>query len=246
MSRDITSLPPVEADERVRYGEHSSQFFDVFRAQGKPRGVAVMIHGGFWRARYDLTHASHLCAALAREGISVANLEYRRVGEQGGGWPGTFEDVRLGVDEAVALLGASPVVMGHSAGGHLALRLASETLTIKGVVALAPVADLQLAYELNLSNGAVQEFLGEDPAEEPILVHRACASRHGSFVRRILVHGTADDIVPLQLSRNFISRREADAGSVELVEVAGADHFDLIDPESSAWPVVRECVLRLL
>ena len=246
MSRDVTELPPVEADERVHYGKHPSQFFDVFRAKEKLRGIAVMIHGGFWRSRYDLMHASHVCAALAGEGVSVANLEYRRVGEKGGGWPGTLEDVRAAVGAAFDRLGELPVVIGHSAGGHLALRLAGEFLMMKGVVALAPVADLQLAYELDLSNGAVREFLGDDPKDGPILIHHACASRHSSRLRRIIVHGTADDVVPIQLSRNYISRRKADEGVVELVEIAGAGHMDLVDPESSAWPVVRDCVMKLL
>lgn len=242
----MTTLPPVAADERIRYGEHPSQFFDLSWAKGAARGVAVMIHGGFWRARYDLTHASHLCAALAEAGVSTANLEYRRVGEEGGGWPGSLEDVIRGVEAAGEQLGAAPVVLGHSAGGHLALRLAAENPTIKGVVALAPVADLQLAHELNLSNDAVSEFLGRNASEAQVLLDAACPSRHSSDVPRILIHGTADDVVPISLSRRFRDLRKNDSGRVELVEIAGADHFDLIDPESSAWSTVRDCVLRSL
>jgi acetyl esterase/lipase len=90
MSRDIIELAPVPADRRIRYGEEPSQFFDLFLPKNrKVRGAAMMIHGGFWRVRYDLSHTSHMCAALAEEGIAVANLEYRRVGEAGGGWPGS-------------------------------------------------------------------------------------------------------------------------------------------------------------
>jgi acetyl esterase/lipase len=88
MSRDITSLPPIAADERVTFGTDPSQFFDGWVPRDAPaRGAAIMIHGGFWRARYDLTHASHLCVALAANGIAVVSLEYRRVGD-GGGWRG--------------------------------------------------------------------------------------------------------------------------------------------------------------
>jgi hypothetical protein len=96
MGRDLLSLPPVSADERIAYGTEPNQFFDFLQSQeeGKEfRGAIVMIHGGFWRVQYDLTHASHACAALARAGLAVASLEYRRVGDPGGGWPSTFEDV---------------------------------------------------------------------------------------------------------------------------------------------------------
>lgn len=246
MSRDITSLPPVTAEAQVRYGESRSQFFDVWCAKGPARGAAVMIHGGFWRAKYDLTHASHLCAALAEAGISAANLEYRRLGETGGGWPGSLDDVRHGVAAAREYFGSGPVVVGHSAGGHLALRLASESPKIKAVIALAPVAVLQLADELNLSNSAVSEFLGSKPSESQDLLNAACPSLHPSTIPRILVHGTMDDVVPIALSREFVRLRKNDLGEVSLVEIAAADHFDLIDPESSAWSTVRDCVLRSL
>jgi acetyl esterase/lipase len=205
-----------------------------------------MIHGGYWRARYDLLHASHLCAALARAGISTANLEYRRVGEEGGGWPGTFQDVQAGLIAAREHLPSPPAVLGHSAGGHLALRLAAATDKMRGVVALAPVADLYLAYQLHLSNDAVVELLGGTPQERPKVYEEACASRHPSKVRRILLHGTKDDVVPMSLSRSFVAARQHDPGKVELIEVPGADHFDVIDPESKAWAVVLSSVNQLL
>ncbi len=245
MSRDITALPPVAATERVGYGTEPSQFFDLFRPQNEVRGAAMMVHGGFWRARYDLLHASHLCAALAREGIATANLEYRRVGESGGGWPGTYDDVVAGFDAVGEMLGERVVVLGHSAGGHLALRLAVDRKPA-GVIALAPAADLRRAYELNLSNGAVAEFLGGTPEEVPENYEAADPMRHGSAVRRILIHGVADDTVPLEISRNFTEARRGDKPEVELVTIEGANHFDLIDPESAAWETVRDNVKALL
>ena len=132
-----------------------------------------MIHGGFWRARYDLTHASHACAALARAGLAVASLEYRRVGDSGGGWPSTFEDVIDGFTAACAHFDKSArvVLLGHSAGGDLALRLAGGS-AMRGVVALAPVACLDLAYELHLSNDAVAEFLGSGRSKRPLFMRR--------------------------------------------------------------------------
>lgn len=246
MNREITALQPVPAETRVRYGDRPSQFLDVWGPRSQSiRGAAVMIHGGFWRVKYGLGHASHFCAALAAAGLSVANLEYRRVGENGGGWPCSLDDVLRGVKTAHEYLGAAPVVLGHSAGGHLALRIASETSEIKAVVALAPVADLQRAYALNLSNGAVVEFLGQDSKHLPELLESACAMNHTSEIPRVLVHGAADDVVPIELSRNYVEARKGDPGSVTLLEIPGANHFDLIDPQSAAWPTIRDIVLQL-
>ncbi len=200
-----------------------------------------MIHGGFWRARYDLLHASHLCAALAAQGIAVANMEYRRVGEPGGGWPGTFDDVVAGFDSITNELGGQVVVLGHSAGGHLALRLAANR-TPAGIIALAPVADLKRAYDLNLSNGAVIEFLGGTPETVPDAYRDADAIAHASTVERTVLHGTADDTVPIELSRNFALARAGDPGKVELRSIPSAGHFEFIDPESHEWPTVVEAV----
>jgi acetyl esterase/lipase len=246
MSRDMTAIPPVHADDRMRYGPFPSEFFDLWQAQGTQHGVAVMIHGGFWRKRYDLLHTSHLCAALAQQGISVVNLEYRRVGEMGGGWPESFHDVKLGIDTVTQHLKTSPVVLGHSAGGHLALRLASEMPHLPGVVGLAPVADLRLAHELNLSNGAVREFLGVDPDKAPEILRDADPLQHAAGVPVILVHGIEDVIVPLQLSRNYLKARGGDVPAPRLLALENADHFDVIDPDSAAFPIIRECVMSLL
>lgn len=242
MSRDISTLPPLPADERIRYGKEPSQFFDLWRPKASPTGAAVMIHGGFWRARYDLSHASHMCAALARSGVAVASLEYRRVGEPGGGWPATFQDVVAGFEAATRKFGRAPAVVGHSAGGHLALRLAAKRNDIPGVVALAPVASLKLAYELNLSNGAVVEFLDGTPGEVPVRYDDACPTSHASPVPRTILHGRKDDIVPISLSLAYMEARKNDVGKVSLIDLPSADHFDLIDPESAVWPIVSDSI----
>jgi acetyl esterase/lipase len=253
MSRDITAAPPVPAAERYTYGAGPNQFFDLFlpasdpRPRGSAGGSALMIHGGFWRAKYDLTHASHLCAALAAAGIATASLEYRRVGNHSdGGWPATFDDVRAGLAAARRRFAGPPVAVGHSAGGHLALRLAAESTTsdLKAVVALAPVADLRLAYDLHLSNDAVVQFLGGTPAEKAEAYAAADAARHASNIPRTLIHGTLDDVVPVALSQSFLEQRRADRGQVELIELSDAGHFDLIDPQAPAFKIVLESVLR--
>jgi acetyl esterase/lipase len=247
MSRDITSLPPVSADERISYGVEAPQFFDVWTPHDRPiRGAVVMIHGGFWRARYDLAHASHLCRGLAKNGIAVASLEYRRVGNPGGGWPGSYHDVVAGFHAAQDFLKRQPVVVGHSAGGHLALRLAADTDAMRGVVALAPVASLQTAYEMNLSHGAVVEFLGGSPSSLPTNYEDACPLRHASKVIRALIHGTDDDIVPIAMSREFVQARRNDRPEPHLVELKGTGHFDLIDPESNAFATVLKAIVEMI
>jgi dipeptidyl aminopeptidase/acylaminoacyl peptidase len=249
MTRDITSLPPLKANQRIQFGPDASQFFDVWIPRDRPLlASAVMIHGGFWRVRYDLTHASHLCGALAKNGFAVANLEYRRVGNPGGGWRGSYEDILTGFDAARKFLPASEklVVLGHSAGGHLALRLAVDRDEMRAVVGLAPVASLKMAYEMNLSKGAVVDFLGGTPNEAPERYVDACAALHASRAIRVLIHGTKDDVVPIELSRTLIDLRHNDRPSVRLVEIEGAGHFDLIDPESKAFRTVLEQAARIV
>src|SRR3954465_5826945 len=135
MSDDILTLPPPPADARIAYGADGNQFLDLRLPSSKtkinPYPLLINIHGGFWRAKYNLDHAGHLCAALAAKGVATANLEYRRVGNEGGAWPGTFADIRAAYHYLVQHASAHHfdlrkiVVMGHSAGGQLALCLAA-------------------------------------------------------------------------------------------------------------------------
>ncbi len=240
MKRDILALSARSPDRRIPYGDDPNQFFDLW-APAQPRAVAMMIHGGFWRAKYDLFHTSHACWALAKSGIAVANLEYRRVGNIGGGWPGTYDDVRAGLTAVQRQFPGQKkfVVLGHSAGGQLALRLAIDTPELTGVVALAPVAVLKTAYDLDLSHGAVAEFLGGTPSSVPGFYEAACPSRHPSSVQRILIHGTHDDVVPLSMTEEFCDLRQHDSGTVWPMRITEADHFDLVDPESLAWPMIH-------
>ena len=235
----------MEIAERIAYGANENQYFELWRPRQASAGTAVMIHGGFWRAKYDLAHARPFCAALAARGMLTANLEYRRVGQPGGGWPGTFEDVVAGIKAATESLGDAPVVIGHSAGGHLALLAATEGLPLRTVVALAPVADLRRAYDLNLSNGAVREFLGTTPESDPGRYDLACPSRKAVSIPRLLVHGTEDEDVPTSISRAFVAAHNDDPQPPKLIEIGGAKHMELIDPSSAPGAEVIELVVQL-
>ncbi|MFB9311636.1 alpha/beta hydrolase family protein [Nocardioides plantarum] len=234
--------PDVSKAERrrVTYGEDPSQYGELFLPEGEPRGLVVVIHGGFWRAEYAADLGQPLAASLAEEGWAAWNLEYRRVGN-GGGAPETFDDVAAGI-EKVADLGvdtSTVVTLGHSAGGHLATWAAArgrydwpDTVKVTHVVSQAGVLDLVASEEEGLGGGAARMLLGHqptvaderyDPAQQlPLDVPLWC------------VHGGDDTIVPLTQSVDYVERATAAGATAEVVEVDG-DHFTVIDVSSDAW-----------
>jgi acetyl esterase/lipase len=265
MSDDILTLPPPPADARLAYGSDSNQFLDLRLPSAKeksklPYPLVINIHGGFWRAQYNLDHAGRLCAALTSRGLATANLEYRRVGNKGGAWPGSFADIRSAYQflrqnaQAHKLDLSRIVVMGHSAGGQLALCLAAHEPSLTRVVSLAGVVDLQRAYTFHLSNDAVVEFLGGTPSEVPDHYREADPMELSiPQARQWLIHGSADEWVPIAFSRDYVSAKQTRAGKKEkeekeeahLLEISGAGHLDLIDPRGQAWKRVEETVLQL-
>jgi acetyl esterase/lipase len=254
MSEEILTLAPPPADHRLAYGNDPNQFGDLRLPQGGgPFPVVLNIHGGFWRAKYDLLHAGHLSAALTRKGVVTWNLEYRRVGNAGGGWPGTFEDIRNGyrflaqIGKQYKLDASRLLVMGHSAGGQLALCLASHEPSVGRAVSLAGVVDLQQTFALHLSNDAVVEFLGGKPNEVAEHYQEADPMRLPvGASKQVLIHGAKDDVIPPAFSSKYVAEKRKQGASVKLIEVAGADHFDLIDPRSAAWKQVEGAVVELL
>jgi acetyl esterase/lipase len=256
MSDDILSRQPPPADKRLVYGSDPNQFLDLRLPRKRESKVPLVIniHGGFWRGKYNLDHAGHLCAALTASGLATANLEYRRAGNAGGGWPGTFADIRSAYNFLVQHASTEHldreriVVMGHSAGGQLALCLAGHEPTVSRVISLAGVVDLQRAYQLHLSNDAVVEFLHGTPSEVPEHYQEADPMRLSiPHARQNLIHGVADDTVPVAFSRDYVREKgkRSPSEDVSLVEIAGAGHLDLIDPESAAWEKVQAAVIRL-
>jgi acetyl esterase/lipase len=227
-----------------------------------PWPVAVLIHGGYWRARYDLRLQDRLAGDLASGGWAVWNLEYRRLGWRSrGGWPATFEDVAAGIDslgriEAPLDL-ARVIAIGHSAGGQLALWAAARCGLSAGVpgaqpavrlaaaVAQAGVVDLREAARLGLSRGAAASLLGGTPVKLPARYDVASPiERLPIGVPQLLVHGDADDSVPIELSRRYAARAAEGGDPCELVELPGCGHFEHLDPTSHAWRVVREWLER--
>lgn len=253
-SDDILSLVPPAADQRLAYGTDANQFGDLRLPKAKgPHPVVVNIHGGYWRNKYSLEHAGHLCAALAAKGAATWNLEYRRVGDTGGGWPGTFEDVLSGfryvrqIAQPYGLDAGRCVVMGHSAGGQLALCLAARETGLRGVVSLAGVLDLERAWRLHLSNDAVAEFLGGAPAQVPDHFHEANPAQVAvARLPQRIVHGKNDDVVPPEFSRDYVAAKKKRGENVELLELNKCGHFDVIDPRSAAWPRIEQAIVTLL
>lgn len=266
-SAAILTLPAPPADQRVPYGPDPLHFGDLRLPSGPaPHPVAVVVHGGFWRARYSLDHIGHLCAALTEAGVATWSVEYRRIGDPGGGWPNTLLDVGQATDYLRILAPrhnlnlARVVTLGHSAGGHLASWLAArhrirvgdplytpDPLPLRAAIPLAGVVDLQRAYALRLSDGVVEDLLGGSPLTHP--ERYASASPIDLLplrVRQILIHGTTDPNVPFEISQRFYDAAHARGDDVMLVPLPNVGHFEVIDPQSRVWSVVRTAVLQAL
>jgi acetyl esterase/lipase len=249
MSEDILTIPPPPADVRIQYGPDPHHFADLRLPKEKgPHPLYVNIHGGFWRSKYDLRHAGHLCAALTAGNAATANLEYRRVGDDGGGWPGTFADIR----SALRFLQQNAVrynfdtrhivVMGHSAGGQLAIALTAHEASIQSVVSMAGVLDLQRAFELHLSNDAVAEFLAASRRKRRTTAEADHAASPLAIQQWIL-HGTKDDVVPPDFSRAYVETKKKKSEIVHLFETECAT-TSTDRPAPAAWKIIKPCLLQ--
>jgi acetyl esterase/lipase len=255
----------------IRYGAHPSQHgtLTLPRTAG-PWPVAVILHGGFWRTAYGAELGEPLAEQLVQHGFAAWNLEYRRVGDDpvagGGGWPTTCLDVAAGVD---VLAGAGQdaasgrldlarvVALGHSAGGHLAGWLAGRAVRgsaapggwpavpISGFVSQAGVLDLALAMAENLGSGAARAFLGDHADDATDLALASPVAHVPTSVPSVCVHGTADEVVPINQSESYLAAATAAGDESRLVSVAGADHSAPIDVTSAAWAACLAAAVQL-
>lgn len=262
--------PPPSPDAVLAYGPDPSTILHLYLPAGSgPHPLVLVLHGGYWRARYGLGYMGHACAALADAGYAACNIEYRRLGNPGGGWPGTLLDVAAAAD---ALAGSllppaiarrldltSVAALGHSAGGHLALWLAArrrlETasplhaprpLPLRGIVAVAPLSSLSLAAEWDLSDGAAISLLGGAPDEVPDRYRQASPDALLPLgVPQILLHGTDDEDVPYAMSERYAEVAAVAGDPTHLVTLPGG-HFEPVDPATAQWKRVLEAVRQIV
>jgi len=248
----------VSLPEHHPYGRARSQFAELFVPDGDaPFPVAVLVHGGFWKAQYGRKLMHRLCADLTARGWAVWNVEYRRMGRQsGGGYPATLEDVAAAVDHLAdvpahhaGLLDTRRLpAIGHSAGGHLAAWLATRPaprVPVTAVVAQAGVVDLRLGAELGLSRGVVHRFVGATAAEAPERYAAASpAERLPLGVPVLLTHGGRDAVVPPQMSEAFAAAARAHGDAVDLVVEPDEDHGGHLDPANPLWQAVIAWLTR--
>lgn len=253
------------------YGDDAMQFGNLYLPPGPgPHPVAIVIHGGFWRAPYSYTLMTGLAEDLAQHGIAAWNIEYRRVGDPQGGWPNTLLDVAMAADHLKRIASHYPldlqrvITIGHSAGGHLALWLAARPriphgsivtggltqhtpLAITGAISQAGVVDLEMAWRMNLGNGAAAELLGGSCSAVP---ERYSAASPAALlplgVPQVLIHGTADDRVPFAMSQAYAAKAQAAGDTIQLITLPGADHFVLIDATSTTWAKTVQALQGLL
>lgn len=250
-SRDVLTRVARAPDRVEMFGGGGHQVYDVYEPgpAGDTDGWVVLVHGGFWRAEHDRTHLYPMAAALADRGHRVALVEYRRTGMPGGGWPATGLDVAAAVQtvrDRECPTGEPVVLVGHSAGGHLATWLAHQPAGtgVAGVVSLAGCLDLALVRELGLGDGAAADLMHGIPASRAEIHRAADPARLGPAPATVTVlHGDADQIVPVEVSRSWWAQA-ARPDRDRLVVLPGVGHFALIDPSSEAFAVVAEAIIH--
>ena len=238
------------------YGSHPSQVGELFLPSGRgPHGVCVVVHGGYWRAQYDRSLMTGICADLAAHGIAAWNLEYRRVGG-GGGWPDTFLDVAAGVDALATLeapLDLSRVLaVGHSAGGQLAFWAAARStlpddapgtapqVAIAAAVSQAGVLDLTLAAGLMPSSTPTRALLGDPTSQFDRYVVASPRERLPLGIPQLVLHGDRDDTVSMRIATSYATAARNAGDPCELRVLTHTGHFEHIDAGNEAWHVARE------
>jgi acetyl esterase/lipase len=269
--QDLQALPSQAADDRSAYGEDSSQYGELRVPTGPgPHPVVVLIHGGCFKAAYaTLRDLAPMGDALKRDGIATWSLEYRRLGEAGAGWSGTYLDVARGVDHLRAMarehnldLGRV-VLLGHSAGGHLAMWAAARSrvppgsplyapnpLPVRGVVDLAGPLDLTAnipQYEHLCRDAVITALLGGTPVTKPERYEQASPIKLLPLgVPQVLVIGDHEDFVPMPLVEAYAAAAARAGDSVRTITIPRAGHFEIASPRTTAWPHIEAAIRSLL
>ena len=269
--RDVEALPSKPPDTRIPYGQDDQQYGELRLPKGNgPFPVAVVIHGGCWVSTFaTLQSTAALADALRDAGIATWNIEYRRLDQQGGGWPGTFADIAAATDRVRDIAKEHPldlsrvVTIGHSAGAHLALWAAARArlprtgplfrekpLPLRAAIALGGPGDLRNFYNLAPKicgpNNVIERLMGGPPAAVPDRYAQGSPIEMLPLgVRQVLIVGVDDPVVPKAARESYAAAGRKAGDVVEVVEVPGG-HFEVIAPISTAWPIVRDKVLELL
>lgn len=265
--QDYMTQPRVVADHRISYGKDPSQVIDLFLPKGPgPHPVVILIHGGCYLSQYEgLAQISGIAADLTRRGYAVWNVEYRKLGEPGAGYPGTFLDVATAVDRIpveAARYHLNPkrvVAVGHSAGGHLALwaaargRLATSSplwrarpLRISSTVSLGGIGDLKRQGQVfggACGPEALPQIIGADVRRDPY-ADTSPAELLPTGARTIMISGDLDHVMPPPTGRDYVGRVKAASDFGEAIAIANASHFDVVIPGTPAWRIVADVVAR--
>lgn len=241
---EVVCTPATVNDKLVKIAyahDYPDQYGVLGLPSQTPKGLAILVHGGFWLEQYGESLMNPMAADLRKRGYATWNIEYRRLGN-GGGYPATFRDVAAAfamTDRLSLPSGTRAFSIGHSAGGHLAVWAASRRGATKHApahtISLSGVLDLAGAADAGLGGGAVQELIGSRPIDNsgiyPLVDPSQLVPAHGQV---IAVHAADDQIVPRNQSASYVRLDRAAGGRARLVTVPGG-HFDLIDPTSAAW-----------
>jgi len=267
---DYLALSGPEPHSRHTFGAAASQFAELFLPQGEgPFPIVALIHGGCWTVHYGgITQMRNMAGALTAQGIAVWNVEYRRVDEDGGGYPGMYQDVATAVDLLRAVAVAHPldlrriVLVGHSAGGHLAQWAASrhrlpagsplhvdDPLPVPQVISLGGLADLRNEENLILTScdRAIAQLTGQPSAARPdVFSDTSPAEMLPSGVRTVLIHGELDVISPLRAGQDYARRATAAGDVAEVLVLPGGSHYDEVAATSPAWRIVTGEIRKAL